>query len=52
MSNEAYVLFESPSDRKALLGDVVGVAFEGFLAERPDRRRRSMRCQTPSPAAI
>jgi hypothetical protein len=40
MSNEAYVLFESPSDRKALLGDVVGVAFEGFLAERGEQAEK------------
>ena len=40
LSNEAYVLFESPSDRKALLGDVVGVAFEGFLAERTEQANK------------
>ena len=40
LSNEAYVLFESPSDRKALLGDVVGVAFEGFLAERTEQAKK------------
>ena len=33
LSNEAYVLFETPTDRKAVLGDVVGVAFDGFLAD-------------------
>lgn len=37
LSNEAYVLFESPADRKAVLGDVVGVAFDGFLADTSQR---------------
>ena len=40
LSNEAYVLYESPSDRKSLLGDVVGVAFDAFLADTSQRVRK------------
>jgi hypothetical protein len=40
LSNEAYVLFDRPADRKTLLGDVVGVAFGEFLSDRGQRVRK------------